>query len=187
MNGVTSLFEYGVLPEQCKASKFVKFDKPSESLNDTAGVPFRTTPGKVLALCCTEPYEQFPSRVLLRLPEPRRVEKLYLLSANLVKTLKCYYPGAEIRARYADGSDQLFSLSPPHTLPSVVGRICPAACAIRVGSLQGEGNPVPDTACYFSVTDTVLDGAKPLASIELRCVATETLLGVVGLTLLDAR
>ena len=187
MNGVTSLFEYGVLPEQCAATKFIKFGKLPETSNDTAGVPFRTTSGRLLALCCTEPYEQFPSRAVLRLPEPRRVEKLYLLSANLVKTLKCYYPGAEIRAQYADGTEQLFSLAAPYTLPSVVGHICPAAYAIRVGSLQGEGNPVPDTACYYSVTDLLLDRTKLLASIELRCVATETLLGVAGLTMLESQ
>ena len=93
----------------------------------------------------------------------------------------------QLKLAFSDGSEQLISLAPPYTMPSVVGNICPAAYAIRVGHLQGEGNPVPDTACYFSVTDVVLDGAKPLSSIELRCVATETLLGVVGMTLLETR
>jgi hypothetical protein len=187
MNGVTSLFEYGVLPEQCVARKQIKFDRPFAALNDVAGIPFRTSPGRLLALCCTEPYRQFPSRVVLPLEKPRPAEKLYLLSANLVKTLKCYYPAAEVRARYADGSEQLFSLAPPYTMPGVVGQICPAAFAVRVGSLQGDGNPVSDTACYYSVTDLLLDPTKPLAAIELRCVATETLMGVAGLTLVDAK
>ena len=178
VNGVTSLFEYGVLPEQWIATKHIEFDGPS-AVKKAAGVPFRTSPGRLLAICCTEPYDQFPGRVVLRLASPRPAEKLYLLSANLVKTLKCYYPAAEIRAGYADGTEQLFSLVPPYTMPSLVSQICPAACAIRVGRLVGEGNPVPDSSCYFSVTDFVLDPTKPLVSIELRCVATETLLAHV--------
>ena len=72
-------------------------------------------------------------------------------------------------------------------MPSVVENICPAAHAVCAGKLMGKGNTPPDTNCYFSVTDIVLDRSKPLASVELRCVATETLLGVVGLTLLEAK
>ena len=53
--------------------------------------------------------------------------------------------------------------------------------------LGGRRKPRPRLVLlYFSVTDFVLDPTKPLVSIELRCVATETLLGVIGLTLLDA-
>ncbi len=186
MNGLLSLFEYGVLPEQIITAKYIKFDRPLQP-SSIAGVPFRTLPGKIMAVCCTEPYQQFPSRVVLRLPEPMPAVKLYLLSANLVKTLKCYYPAAEVRARYADGTEQLCTLTPPYSMPSVVENICPAAHAVRVGRLIGKGNTPPDTGCYFSVTDIVLDGSKSLASIELRCVATETLLGVVGLTVLEAK
>ena len=89
MNGVLSLFDFGVLPEQSITARYIQFDRPPPTI---AGVPFRTVPGKIMAVCCTEPYQQFPSKVVLRLPEPKPAEKLYLLSANLVKTLKCYYP-----------------------------------------------------------------------------------------------
>ena len=69
MNGLLSLFEYGVLPEQIITAKYIKFDRPLQP-SSIAGVPFRTLPGKIMAVCCTEPYQQFPSRVVLRLPEP---------------------------------------------------------------------------------------------------------------------
>ena len=87
----------------------------------------RVEPNRLVAVCCTHPYDQFPSRVALKLPEPIRAEKLYLLTANLVKTLKCYYPGAEVIIHYADGSEQSHQMIPPYTMPSVIGNICPRA------------------------------------------------------------
>ena len=147
----------------------------------------RVEPNRLLAVCCAQPYEQFPGRVTLKLTAPRRAEKLYLLTANLVKSLKCYYPGAEVVIHYADGSEQLHQMIPPYTMPSLIGNICPRALAIPLGKLTGNAGPVMDTQAYLSLTDVVLDPSKPVASIELRCVATETLLGVAGATLLEAR
>jgi hypothetical protein len=71
-------------------------------------------------------------------------------------------------------------------MPSLVSNICPRAHAVRIGHLEGGGNPVADPACYLSVTDVLLNPGKPVEAIEFRCVATETLLGIVGLTLLEA-
>jgi hypothetical protein len=125
--------------------------------------------------------------VTLKLTAPRRAEKLYLLTANLVKPLKCYYPGAEVVIHYADGSEQLHQMIPPYTMPSVIGNICPRALALPVGKLTGHAGPVADTQAYLSLTDVILDSSKPATSIELRCVATESLLGVTGATVLEAR
>ena len=88
---------------------------------------------------------------------------------------------------YADGHVQLHPMIPPYTMPSVVGNICPRAQAVPIGQLTGNAGPVADTQAYLSLTDVVLDPSKPMTAIELRCVATETLLGVAGATLLDAR
>jgi hypothetical protein len=186
-NSVMSIFQYGTLPEQWPATRRVRFSGLQEPIDKAAGVPFRVEPNRLLALCCTQPYEQFPSRATIKLPAAMRAEKLYLLTANLVKTLKCYYPGAELVVRYVDGSEQIHAMIPPYTMPSLVGNICPRARAVRVGQLQGDGNTVADAAAYLSVTDVVLDPTKPAAAIELRCTATETLLGVAGMTLLKAR
>jgi hypothetical protein len=187
MNSVMSVLEpYGTLPEQIVANGYLKLDKPGELPSLGAGVPMGAEPNRLLAVCCTQPYGQFPSRVTLNLPEPRRAEKLYLLTANLVKPLKCYYPGAEVVIHYADGSEQLHQMIPPYTMPSMIGNICPRAYALPIGKLTGNAGPVADTQAYLSLTDVVLDPSKPVASIELRCVATETLLGVAGATLLEA-
>jgi len=187
MNSIMTVLEsYGNLPEQIVANGHLKLDKPGELPAQIAGVPTGAPSNRLLALCCTQPYEQFPSRVTLQLPEPRRAEKLYLLTANLVKPLKCYYPGAEVVIRYADGSEQLHAMIPPYTMPSLIGHICPRAWVVPIGKLAGHAGPVADTRAYLSLTDVVLDASKQVTAIDLRCVATETLLGVAGITLLEA-
>jgi hypothetical protein len=125
--------------------------------------------------------------VTLELPVPLRAEKLYLWTANLVKPLKCYAPGAEAVLRYADGSEQLHQMIPPYTMPSVIGNICPLSHVVKIGKLTGNAGQVVDTQAYLSLTDVVLDPSKPVTAIELRCVATETLLGVAGATLMEAK
>ena len=189
MNSVMSIFEYGNLPEQWKSGKHITGISIPADLSETLGLPLElaSPPRKdILAICCTEPFEQFPSKVVLKLDKPRRLEKVYLLTANLVKTLKCYYPGGEVVVHYADGSKQLHQLIPPYTMPSVVSSICPRARAVPIGKLAGGGNGVNDAVAYLSVMDVVADATRPAVSIELRCVATETLLGVVGAAMLEA-
>ena len=198
LNSVMSIFEYGTLPEQWVSRKRGVMTVPTGPFI-AAGVPFRLAdarsrpktspsepPNNILAICCTQPYKQFPGSVTLKLGKPRRLVKLYLLTANLVKTLKCYYPGAEVVVRYADGTERLHQMIPPYTMPSAVSNICPRAHNVKIGHIVGGGNDVSDPNMYLSVTDVPLDPSKPAESIQLRCVATETLLGVVGLTLLEA-
>jgi hypothetical protein len=186
LNSVMSVFEFGTLPEQSPPTKRVEFGSKFPECGAPLKLPFRTVPNRVLAVCATQPYEQFPSRVLLKLPATVRAAKLYLLTANIAKTLKCYYPAAEIVFHYAGGEPQREELIPPYTFPSLVSNICPRAYAIPVGSLSVSGNGVNDRRCYFSITDILLDQTRPLVAIEFRSVATETLLGIVGATLLEA-
>jgi len=187
LNNVMSIYDWGVLPEQIQSQ--TRWDMPELGGEVAAGcgIRFQTVPGKLLALCATEPFEDFSSGAILKLKQPRRLEKLYLLIANLTKTLKSYYPGGEVSVNYADGSAQVHQMIPPYTMPSAVGEICPRAQAIRFGELKDGGSPTRDPHCYLSVVDIVLDPAKPVASFGLRCVATETILGIVGATALEAR
>jgi hypothetical protein len=75
---------------------------------------------------------------------------------------------------------------PPYTMPGSVGNTCPKALAIRFGSVVG-APPTLDKAGYLSVLDTILDASKPVTSFEFRCVATETLVGIVGANVLEAQ
>ncbi len=186
MATIMGLYDYGTIPEISPIDR-TRWEMPSLKADfDTgAGISFKTQPNRILALCCTEPYAQFPSAATLQLDPPRRLEKLYLLTANLIKTLKCYYPGGELVVQYADGSRETHLMIPPYTMPGSVGNTCPKALAIRFGNIVG-APPTADKTGYLSVLDTVLDGSKPVTSIEIRCVATETLVGIVGATVLEA-
>ena len=185
LNSVMSVFDYGTLPEQWRPEKRWELPDLAADLSP-AGVPFVTAPHRILAISATEPYAQFPSAVRLRLDEPRRLQKLYLLTANITKTLKSYYPGGEVIIHYEGGTDQLHQMIPPYTMPGAIGNICPRAFAVPFGRLIGGGNPVLDKNGYLSMVDVVLDPSRRVESIELRAVATETLLGIVGATVLKA-
>ncbi|MEX0776274.1 MAG: GH116 family glycosyl hydrolase [Phycisphaeraceae bacterium] len=153
------------------------------------GIEFRTAGANdrdVVALACTEPFEQLPSEVRLQLNQPVCAAKLYLLTANLTKTVKCYYPGAEIAVEYDQSHSVVHTLVPPHNMPMMAQRICPSAFATPFGRLHGELVPLRMGGCHpnLSVIDIPLDPARPVTALVWRCVATETILGIVGATLL---
>ena len=94
MNSVMSVLEpYGNLQEQCLSNGYLKLNKPDELPARYAGIPVRVEPNRLLAVCCTQPYEQFPSRVTLKLPAPCRAEKLYLLHCQPGETAQMLLPG----------------------------------------------------------------------------------------------
>lgn len=186
LNNVMSIYDSGILPEHLLSLTQWEMPPWNSSFSTPSGIHFQTAPNKIMALCCTEPYAQFSSAVNLKLRQPERLEKLYLLTANLTKPLKSYYPGAEIVVHYADGTTQLCPLVPPYTMPSVVDNICPRAQAIRFGQIT-HGSTSIDPTCFLSVTDLVLDPRKPINAFDFRCVATETLFGILGATALEAK
>lgn len=144
--------------------------------------------GNILALACTEPYEQLASQAVLTLPQPQRLEKIYLLTANLTKAVKCYYPGAEVIVHYTTGGAQTHQLIPPHTMSCFGQTFCPRAYAIPFGKINGDATPLRMGGCHphLAVTDIVLDAARTVSRIELRCVASEKVFGIMGITLLEA-
>ena len=95
-------------------------------------------------MACTEPYEQLPSRATLTLPKPLRPEKIYLLTANLTKAVKCYYPGAEIVVPLHDGGEkETHQLIPPYTMSCFGQKFCPRAYPIPFGKINGDANSLP--------------------------------------------
>ena len=141
----------------------------------------------ILALVSTEPYEQLPSAAVMRLKKPMALEKIYLLTANLTKTLKCYYPGAEVVVRYEEGDDQIVELAPPFNMSCMVQHFNPRALPIPFGQIVNGGHPLNrGKDCHLAVTDLVLDPERKAREIEFRCVASETIFGIVGVALLRA-
>ena len=153
---------------------------------DTGSKPVRPgARGNILALLSTEPYEKLASEVALKLEKPLRLEKIYLLTANLTKTVKCYYPGGEVIIHYTSGKEQTELLVPPYTMDCMLYPVSPLAYHIEFGSIGtlAVGNP---TNTGFSVSDIILDPTRKVESIELKCVTSETIFGVMGITVLEA-
>ena len=157
------------------------------------GLPFRTGGRRLLALAATEPYAQLPSSARLDLAAGAAapsLRKLYLLTANLTKTVKSYYPAGEIIVHYAAGEPQHYSLVPPHTISCMAQPFCPRAYHVPYGRLRGAVSaygPVEDEKIpNLAVQDLVLDPDRAVAAVELRCVASETLLGLFALSVLPA-
>lgn len=180
-------FLWGCLPEQHLCDQHHPYwDVKAFGgyLETPIGVPFLCDRGKrILALSCTEPYEQLPSSVTVRLANPEQIEKVYLLTANLTKTLKCYYPGAEVVLRGVDGSERLHTMAPPYTMSCIAQNFTPHCYAIPFGKLK-DTTTLPSDDAYLAISDVPLAHSEMVREIEFRCVATETLFGLVAVTLL---
>ena len=180
--------EQEILPEFDLQWEFPPLPPDYEPL---PGLRFRTGGRRLLALAATEPYAQLPSSVRLDLAAggtARALEKLYLLTANLTKTVKSYYPAGEITIHYDRGDPQHLSLVPPHTISCMAQPFCPRAWHVPYGRFSGalssygavEDEKIPNLA----LQDLVTDPTRGVTALELRCVASETLLGLLALSAL---
>ena len=181
--------EQEILPEFDLQWEFPRLPADYEPL---PGLRFRTGGRRLLALAATEPFAQLPSSALLDLTpaggKARALEKLYLLTANLTKTVKSYYPAGEIIIHYDSGAAQHLSLVPPHTISCMAQPFCPRAWHVPHGRFTGElssyGPVEAEKIPNLAVQDLVTDPTRGVTALELRCVASETLLGLLGLSAL---
>lgn len=181
----TGAISYGILPEQYRPAWWSVPDIP-----DTLKypVPFsfiENKPNKknVLAMVNSENNRNIPSAAIIVLKDPISVKKIYLLTANLTKTCKSYYPAAEVEIVYETGSDQLIQLIPPYNMPSLIQTFCPDAFQIPMGKI--ENNQIfRFVEPGISVTDLVTDPTRKIKNISFKCVTSETVLGIIGISLL---
>jgi hypothetical protein len=182
----TSVISYGVLPEQMSPSWWWV-----PSIPDTLSypVPFsfiEHAPNKnnVLALVNAENNQHIPAQAIVHLQNPAFAEKIYLLTANLTKTSKSYYPAAEIEIAYEKGENQVVQLIPPYNMPSMVQAFCPNAFAVPLGEIKKKQTMNFD-APGLSVTDLVTDPKRKIREIVFRCVSSETAVGLIAVSLLQ--
>ncbi|HEV2378975.1 MAG TPA: DUF4450 domain-containing protein [Terriglobia bacterium] len=185
----TSLLTWGCLPEQRDCARQPRWEVPDleGEIHTPFGVSFLTdAETNLLALVNTRCSKPLPTSAILRLETPRRLERLYLLTANLTKTVKCYYPAAEVIVHYADGTRLVKQLIPPYTMSCMAQHFSPYCYAIPFGKLeQSPVIPQPQSP-NLAVSDVVLDATKNVSGLEFRCVASETIFGILGVTLLTA-
>lgn len=183
----TSVISYGVLPEQMSPSWWWVPHIP-DTLSYPVSFSFiEHAPNKnnVLALVNAENNRQLPSRAIVHLQTPVFAEKVYLLSANLTKPSKSYYPAAEIEIIYEEGENQVVQLIPPYTMPSMVQPFCPNAFPVPLGEIKKKQTMDFD-APGLSVTDLVTDPQRKIREILFRCVSSETAVGLIAVSLLES-
>ena len=125
-----------------------------------------------------------PGVAVVRLSHPVFAEKIYMLTANLTKTSKSYYPAAEIEIVYEKGENQVVQLIPPYNMPSMVQAFCPNAFPVPLGEIKKKQTMDFD-APGLSVTDLVIDPKRKIREIVFRCVSSETAVGLIAVSLLQ--
>jgi len=124
----------------------------------------------------------------------RNLHKAYLLSLNMNLPMKAYTPAATVTVRYTDGSQQVTELIPPVNFDSyyqdfAINTVAMPLTSAVPGHGQKEWRNFFDCnldQMHLTMTDVLCDSAKRVDRIEFRCVATETFLGIAGVTLLEA-
>ena len=149
--------------------------------------------GKNLILLNNTPPRETDTAAVLHVGG-RNLRKAYLLSLNMNLPMKAYTPAAAVTVRYTDGSEQVTQLVPPLNFDSYFQDSAINTVAMPLPSaVPGHGQK--EWANYYNcnldqmhltMTDVLCDPAKKAERIEFRSVATETFLGIAGVTLLEA-
>lgn len=124
----------------------------------------------------------------------RNLHKANLLSLNMNLPMKAYTPAATVMVRYTDGSQQVTELIPPVNFDSYYQDFAINTVAMPLTTAvpahgQNEWKNYYDCRLdqiHLTMTDVLCDPAKRVDRIEFRSVATETFLGIAGVTLLEA-
>lgn len=189
MRPPVSQLTWGCLPEQrdCVQTPVWNIPDLGGKIETPFGVTFSTDKRtRLMALVNTQNRKALPTSAVVRLDKPLRLEKIYLLTANLTKTLKCYYPGGEITVGYTNGTKLLKQFIPPYTMNCMAQHFSPHCYAIPFGHLaRSPVIPKPESV-NLAVSDIVLDPERRVSQLEFQCVASETIFGILGVTLLEA-
>lgn len=142
----------------------------------------------LLMIANTHPYE-LPTRVRLDIA-PVNASKLYLLSLNMHLPQKCYTPAAQVVLRYTDGSQTVTELIPPLNFDCFYQDFGINTAKRSLSTTPGYGmrewTPafgIDLTEQHLTMTDIPCDVTRKLNAIEIRSIATESFIGVAGLTL----
>ncbi|MBM3861989.1 MAG: hypothetical protein FJ395_20385 [Verrucomicrobia bacterium] len=157
----------------------------------TAGRPLSVAgapPKSLLALSSWPPYP-FPAAAVI--PVGRRCEKLCLLLQSYVHSIKNYIPNGEVVLHYAGGGRHIESLVPPYNLDCYYQHFSLKGRAVPLGKLGRSPPPWSQSppgleGAHADVLEVVCDPGKTLESVEIRATCSEGVLGVAGLTVLEA-
>jgi hypothetical protein len=136
------------------------------------GVPF-AIPAAGANACFTSMYENFPRRIAI--PVGRWARKLYFLLAVSTNQMQSRIENGRITI-HAGGGEHVLALSNPENLDDWL---------MDPFALSGFSQPF-GTGTHGHVVDCDFGETRKVESVTLECLANEVLLGLVGLTLLNA-
>jgi len=147
----------------------------------------------------TSQWDNYPREA--RVPLAGRARRLYLLMAGSTNAMQSRLDNGEVEVAYADGSRARLALENPTTwwpieqdyfvddfafalkgpLPPRVDLRTGAVRLLDPRSFKGRGGRVPGGAA--TVLQLPLDPAKPLASLTVRALSNEVVIGLLAATL----
>jgi hypothetical protein len=153
-------------------------------------------PRNVLAVANWRP-GLYPSNLVMPM-QGMKLSKVYFLAYSWQRGRKEYHPNVDLVANYLDGSSQIRQLIPPYSFMPRYGLVSanhnPYRPEILDSGLQiGKEastwymTSAPDSSESADVYDLPLDPNRPLKSIEVRSVATESIFAIFGITLVKAQ
>jgi len=148
-------------------------------LTTRVGVPFavRTSGKDGLFLSRRRP---FPEKAVI--PVGVRADRLYLLLANHTHNSQTHMVQASVTLIYGDGRREVVPLQSPHDIDGMLQHysdMAPEWIGGKDGGWYGHGRA---QGVHADVTDIPVDPERELRAFELRCVARETLIGLLGAT-----
>jgi len=182
--------------------KAVKEDKITTSF----GMPFCTT-GNVGAdnIVFTTLWDNYPTEV--EIPLLGKASHAYLMMAGSTNHMQCHVLNGMVTVRYKDGSQSVLELIPPETWAPIEQDFYidgqafrskqprPYRVAFKTGvvsrDMEKEMKIKPDEVYGRSIDggagiilDLPLDKGKELHSLQLKSIANEVVIGLMGITLL---
>lgn len=194
-------FDHGDAPSPLKSwwgNPELKLPPSPRVLESPQGVVFLTAgrprsglsaaPKNLLALASWQPH---PLPGGTAIPVGARCERLWLLLQNYVHPMKNYLPNGEVVLRYADDGSSLTSLVPPYNLDGYFQHFSREGVAVpygQLGAFPPGWTPIhlATAKAHADALEIRCDPERILESIELRATCSEAVLGLAGLTALEA-
>jgi len=157
----------------------------------TAGRPLSGAGASPMSLLALSSWPPYPLPAAAVIPVGRRCEKLCLLLQSYVHSIKNYIPNGEVVLRYAGGGQQIESLVPPYNLDCYYQHFSLKGRPVPLGKL---GRPPPAHSlsppglegAHADVLEIACDAGKTLESVEIRATCSEGIIGLAGMTVLEA-
>ncbi|NLC57440.1 MAG: DUF4450 domain-containing protein [Armatimonadetes bacterium] len=147
------------------------------------GVPFQI-PAEGENLLCLSRERSHPAAV--EIPVGGQAETLYLLLANVTRDSQTHRAQARVHLEYADGEQEQIDLRGPEVIDHLLQHYAARAYPQWVGGERdGYYGPGPATGTHADVVDLHPGRREPIARLRLECLTRETLIGVLGVTLLS--